>query len=375
VRGGGAGRVAERPQRVHRPAVPAACYLRALGASAARGAHGVPVPAPEPVLPPRRGALLPRPSRRAGRRPDLGARRPPLQRAPGQRLGLVRLRGVRGRPGGGRRPARGGARLAALPRPGSHGRPRGLRHERRVRDPHRGLRPRAAHPPAVAPALLRRAAGGGGPGQGGRPAHVGADDLRPREAPAHPLGARGEARARARHPDPQDVPPAAAARARPLRRDLQPRVAAQLGLRPLRPRGPRRARPGDAARLRARLVHGGGGREDRGGRGPGRHHAGHQPGPAQDGRPPAAAGLVALPAQGPDDGPGARGVPRRQAGVPARRRGRGALRGALQRRGAHAVQVGRDGLDPRDQPRDEPRHGGDGRPDRQALPDVRAGPL
>jgi hypothetical protein len=88
-------------------------------------------------------------------------------------------------------------------------------------------------------------------------------------------------------------------------------------------RGPRRARPGDAARLRPRLVHGGRGHVDRGGRRPGHHHAGHQPGPQRDGRAAAAAGLVALPAQGPDDGPGARGVPRRQAGVPARRRGRG----------------------------------------------------
>ena len=31
---------------------------------------------------------------------------------------------------------------------------------------------------------------------------------------------------------------------------------------------------------------------------------------------------------------------------------------------AHAAEVGRDGLDPRDQQEHEPRHGGDGRPDR-----------
>ena len=37
-----------------------------------------------------------------------------------------------------------------------------------------------------------------------------------------------------------------------------------------------------------------------------------------------------------------------------------------------AAEVGRDGLDPRDQPQHEPRDGGDGRPDRAALPRLRA---
>ena len=39
---------------------------------------------------------------------------------------------------------------------------------------------------------------------------------------------------------------------------------------------------------------------------------------------------------------------------------------------AHAAEVGRDGLDPRDQPQHEPRDGGDGRPRRAAFPGLRA---
>ena len=39
---------------------------------------------------------------------------------------------------------------------------------------------------------------------------------------------------------------------------------------------------------------------------------------------------------------------------------------------AHAAEGGRDGLDPRDQQADEPRHGGDGRRGRLPLPDLRA---
>ena len=49
-----------------------------------------------------------------------------------------------------------------------------------------------------------------------------------------------------------------------------------------------------------------------------------------------------------------------------------ALRRALRRRPTRAPEGRRDGLDPRDQQGDEPRHGGDGRPRRQALPRLRA---
>ena len=62
----------------------------------------------------------------------------------------------------------------------------------------------------------------------------------------------------------------------------------------------------------------------------------------------------------------------RQARVPAHRRGGRPLHRAL-RHGRHPPpDLGRDGLDPRDQRRHEPRHGGDGRPGRQEVPGVRA---
>ena len=76
--------------------------------------------------------------------------------------------------------------------------------------------------------------------------------------------------------------------------------------------------------------------------------------------------------QGPAHRPRARRLPRRQARVPAHGRRRQALRGALQRGRTHAPERRRDGLDPRDQHRDEPRHGSDGRAGRQALPRLRA---
>ena len=52
--------------------------------------------------------------------------------------------------------------------------------------------------------------------------------------------------------------------------------------------------------------------------------------------------------------------------------GGGALRRALRHRDARAAEVGRDGLDPRDQPQHEPRDGGDGRAGRAAFSGVRA---
>ena len=62
------------------------------------------------------------------------------------------------------------------------------------------------------------------------------------------------------------------------------------------------------------------------------------------------------------DRPGSSRLPRRQARLPAHGGRGGAVRRALRHRHAHAAEVGRDGLDPRDQPQHEPRHGGDGRP-------------
>ena len=98
------------------------------------------------------------------------------------------------------------------------------------------------------------------------------------------------------------------------------------------------------------LVHG---RRDRRGRdrGGGDHRAGHQPGAQAHEGPAAAARLVALPAPPQDHGPRARRLPRRQAGVPAHRRGGRHVRRALRHGERDAAEVGRDGLDPRDQPR------------------------
>ena len=61
-------------------------------------------------------------------------------------------------------------------------------------------------------------------------------------------------------------------------------------------------------------------------------------------------GWLALPAQEVDHRPGSSRVPRRQARLPAHGGRGGAVRRALRHRLAHAAEVGRDGLDPRDQP-------------------------
>ncbi len=86
-----------------------------------------------------------------------------------------------------------------------------------------------------------------------------------------------------------------------------------------------------------------------------------------------AARLVAFPAQGPHHRPGARRVPGRQAGVSAHGRGGEAVSDALRRGRSPATEGRGDGLDPRDEHGDEPRHGSDGREGRQAVPGVRAG--
>ena len=67
-----------------------------------------------------------------------------------------------------------------------------------------------------------------------------------------------------------------------------------------------------------------------------------------------------------------RRLSRRAPGVRAHRRGRRAVRRALRRGRAHAPQARGDGLDPGDQPPDEPGHGAHERADRQALPGLRA---
>ena len=148
---------------------------------------------------------------------------------------------------------------------------------------------------ALAAALLPAAVRGRGPGEGDRHLHVaGAHGRSQRDAAgAHPVRARARAQARDHHP--AHVAPPPAARPRRVRRDLQRRVEAQLGLRALLQGRPRRLRPGAPAGLRPRLLHGGRERAGRAGR-DGDHRSRRQPGAQGDGRAPAAAGLVALPA-------------------------------------------------------------------------------
>ena len=106
------------------------------------------------------------------------------------------------------------------------------------------------HPP-----YYRELCEGAGPREGGGPLHVGAPHLRQGERAAGDLGARRQARARARHPAAADEPAHAAARPRRVRRDLQRGLVAQLGLRALLEGGPRRLRPGAPPGVRPRLVH------------------------------------------------------------------------------------------------------------------------
>ena len=84
-----------------------------------------------------------------------------------------------------------------------------------------------------------------------------------------------------------------------------------------------------------------------------------------------AARLVVLPAPQQAHGPRARRLPRGQAGLPAHgSRGR-ALRRALRHGQRDPADVGRDGLDPRDQQGHEPRDGGDARAHRAPLSRLR----
>ena len=136
----------------------------------------------------------------------------------------------------------------------------------------------------------------------------------------------------------------------PLRRGLQRGLERELGLR-----RPTRKKDLDAYAQEMQLVfdrnwfmvaetrrgRDGGGRD---------HGARHQPGAREDERPAAAARLVALPAQGQDHRPRARRLPRRQARATSTPGVAGALYVEhFDTADAHAADVGRDGLDPRDQ--------------------------
>ena len=204
------------------------------------------------------------------------------------------------------------------------------------------------HPPYYPSAVEEARAG-----QGDGPAHVGARDRRtatkilPVDLQAR---RRRSSRATASRPA-QDVAALAAQGHGPLRRGLQRGLERELGLRrryskqDLDATTPRSCsssstsnwawspRPPTARRRRRD------------------HGARHQPGAGEDERAAAAVRLVALPAQGRNDRPRARRLPRRQAASTSTRawRRRCTSSTSTPRRG-DAAEVGRDGLDPRDQP-------------------------
>ena len=93
---------------------------------------------------------------------------------------------------------------------------------------------------------------------------------------------------------------------------------------------------------------------------------------AADEGPPAAAGLVALPAPQADRGPLPDRLPRRQARLPAHGGGGRLLHRALQAVRAVAHQVGRGWAGSSRKQGPQPRHGGPGRTNRQEIPGLRA---
>ena len=182
------------------------------------------------------------------------------------------------------------------------------------------------------------------------------------------LRAGREGPVRARDPRTADAPPAAAQRHGRLRRGLQLGLVEQLGLRALLEEGPRRLRPGAAARLRQALVHDRRARRHRRGGRHGDHGPRHQPGAGEDEGQVAARSAGGTSCARARHRPRARRLPRRQARVPAHRRRRQALLEHFNAAERTPAEGRRDGLDPRDQHRHEPRHGSDGRASRQALP-------
>ena len=124
-----------------------------------------------------------------------------------------------------------------------HDRPDGLHDERRERRPHRGLRPRADDQAAVAPAVLPAALRGGGPGEGRSTSRCGSSTS-PTARRCCRSCSTSPAKLEPEHgvDDPQDVAPVAAQGHGPLRRGLQLRLGAQLGLRALLQERPRPVR-------------------------------------------------------------------------------------------------------------------------------------
>ena len=167
------GRLQARPERIHQTAVPDPSRPPAMGRAADLRSQGVSRPQQEPVLRARRGRVLPRRARRAACRPDHRPHRPPLGRVPGRKRRDVRVHRDGGRPGDRRGSHRRREEVARRARPRADDRADGLHHQRRVRAPGGGLRPRADRPPALASVVLQGSPRGGGPDQGDGHADVG----------------------------------------------------------------------------------------------------------------------------------------------------------------------------------------------------------
>ena len=292
-----------------------------------------------------------------------------FQRFQEQPLGLVRLLRVRGRPRGRRGAARRAPSVAARPGLRPHGRPVGLHDERRVRRADRGPRAHADDPHALDAPLLPGAARGRRHGQGDGPADVGAQISGRDKVNPVDLEARRPGRAahgivvrpfRKKDIDAEvdrfmevynsaweknwGFVPLTEQRGAPLREAAQAVPRRALGLRGREGRRDRRRRA-DPARLQPGAAH-------------------------MNGRilPFGWAKFLWYRRKIDRVRVFALGVKPR---VAAHRRRRALLPVHFDRP-RHAADVGRDGLDPRDQQHHEPRDGGDGRQGRAPLPALRA---
>ena len=144
--------------------------------------------------------------------------------------------------------------------PRAAARPDGLHHQRRVRAAGRGLRPRAADPAALAPALLPELIEGQGLDEVDGPADVVAQprraDVQRRGLPPDDPRARPQGHRRARGDDPRHGQARPRGRAGPLHRGLQLGLGEELGLRPdHRGGGPRPGLGPEAGPRRGLVLH------------------------------------------------------------------------------------------------------------------------
>ena len=253
-RGRPSGLVLARPPRVRRAPVPAALYLRRMGASAASGAALLPDALAEPAVQARRRAALPGLARRARRGPASAPSTTITSRiAPTGMFGFLELEDA---------PdilppllEAAASWLRAQGR-GAHDRPDGLHDERRVR-----------RPDSTASSGCRSSSS-----RGTRPTTRSAarrpGSTRPRTCSCTSSSSRTARRScPSSSSSPSGWSPGTASRSGarrgarcagpgPLRRGLQRGLERELGLRAVHEARPRRVRPGDAARLRPQLGHG-----------------------------------------------------------------------------------------------------------------------